>query len=174
MKFNLNGEWDVTNAAGYGPSYGYLAFTAGGVIPVGDTASITIDMTWTDKNGNNLRAPITDMVTNLTHASPSANILSSALLNSGNNLPSGQKVIVTGTISFLASDPGATVSLTPQDFEIGAAPPTYRFISDGTVNFSDSTAWSDDMNLSSPVPNGPGVRTTSARRAQFRNGRDRR
>ena len=55
LKFVVDGEWDVS-AGGFGPTaYGYLAFTLGGVIPAGDSASVDINLSWQDASNNNLR-----------------------------------------------------------------------------------------------------------------------
>src|SRR5581483_8369206 len=155
LKFAVNGVWDVT-AGGFGPNaYGYIAFTLSGNVPSGDTASVNVNLKWTDGGGTNLRSALNQTV-NFTHSSTFPYTFSnSAILNTG-SVTSGQ-IKVTGTITFSATDPGATVDLHPLDFEMSAAPPTYHF-ADKTATLQDPANWVNDMNLPSATPNFPGAR----------------
>lgn len=159
LRFDLNGIWNTTSG-GFGPTaYAYLAFTVAGTIPTGDTASISINMTWKDELGNNLRNGGTlSQTLSFTHTSTlPQSFASAAVLNSGVNIPSGKKIKVAGSIAFRAKDPGATIDLHPTDFELSAAPATYRYL-DKSANISDPTNWANDMALPSAFPTGAGVR----------------
>ena len=56
LKFQIDQEWNVT-AGGFGPTaYGYVAFTLGGVVQAGNSASVSVDLSWTNASNTNLRA----------------------------------------------------------------------------------------------------------------------
>src|SRR5204862_6368833 len=98
-----------------------------------------------DENGLNLRNGGTlSQTLNFTHTSTlPQSFASSAVLNSGVNIPSGKKIKVAGSIAFRASDPGATIDLHPTDFELSAAPATYRYL-DQSANINDQNNWATD------------------------------
>jgi autotransporter-associated beta strand protein len=164
MKFAVNGKWNVSSSS-FGPSaYGYLAFTLGGSVPSGGSAEVRINLSFLDHLGNNLRTPV---ATTLSFgAGPIAYSYSSSKLLGGGSIPSGQSVRVTGTIDFRARDPGTPCTITPLDFEMSSAPPTWTFgRGNGTFDWFDPTHWAfqntdaadGPVNLAA-IPNEAGAR----------------
>jgi autotransporter-associated beta strand protein len=154
LKFQINQVWNV-DSHGFGPTaYGYVAFTLGGVIPSGDNASFTVDLSWTNASNTNLRAPLHQTVNFPSNTLPYT-FSNAAILNTG-SVTSGQ-IKLNGTITFQATDPGQTIDLHPTDFEMSAAPPTCRFL-DHSFLFFDPLNWTNDMGIPGGVPNTAGAR----------------
>jgi autotransporter-associated beta strand protein len=163
LKFQVDGIWDV-GTGGYGPGYGYVAFTIAATVPKGGSGSVQVDLNWTDANTHTaLRSEYTKTLT-LPTGTTTQTVSNSLILQSGeagNTFSKNRKIEVAGTITLLAGDPCNPVKIQPVDFESSAAPPTWKFspaAGSTTLNFGSAANWTNEMGLASGIPNQPGAR----------------
>lgn len=161
LRFNIDATWTVT-AGGLGPTtYGYLAFTLGGVIPPNDSAEVVIsNLRWYNPVNNvDYRTPITSRTLDFPPLGLPYTYTNQATLPT---LGVGAKIEVSGIIDIRAQDPGATINVTPLNFEASAAPPTWTFTNKSSQEFTDGGNWdstdTDNGTNLGDIPNAPGVR----------------
>ncbi len=161
LRFNIDATWTVTTG-GLGPTtYGYLAFTLGGVIPPGDSAEVQIsNLRWYNPvTDADYRTPITSRTLDFPSLTLPYTYTNQATLPT---LSVGSKIEVSGIIDIrTCKDPNSTINVTPLNFEASAAPPTWTFIGK-SQDFSDPNNWdstdTDGSTSFGGIPNAPGVR----------------
>lgn len=176
-KVVFSGLFDVTSPS-FGPTAtGYVSITVGGTAGIGGYATVAGDFSFklNSSAGANLRTPINFTDTFLGGGSPTpfskTYTYSSAL--SPSTIASGNKVFVSGSLTFISSNFGSPSDVVPVQIEVGGAPPTATcFVRGGNVGaWFDQLTWTAPDNpaagvfaftesgaLVPPIPNGVGQR----------------
>lgn len=144
-KVQFSGLFDATGG-GFGPtSTGYFSLTVGGTAGVNGYAQVVGDVVFRLNNsgGSNLRSPIALSGTFNGGATGTTfnQTYTYSLPFSPTTIPSGQKVFVSGSLTFVASNQDTPSDITPLQFEAGGAPPTATFFGDAGADWTNPLSW---------------------------------
>lgn len=144
LRFNVDLRWNVLSG-GFGPiATGFGSISAGGVVGSEGSASVLINLSFSDGTGAPLRSNwvVNDVLT--TPGAFAKTYTTTEILGDG-SLDPASELRVQGTIEFRASNQGSPSHITPLNAEVGGTPPT------GTFYAADGL-WHDPSNWSSPFP----------------------
>ena len=154
-KVQFSGLFSPTSP-GFGPTAtGYFSLTVGGTAGIGGSTQIAFDMQFrlNSSAGPLLRSAINGGTTFFGGSEPTSFsqtfTYSSAL--SPSTIGPSDKVFVSGSLTFIASNLGSPSDVNPIALDAGAAPPTATFFGGGGFGFD----WSDPATWA--APNNPGA-----------------
>ena len=168
-KVQFGGYFDVTGAS-FGPTAtGFFTMSVGGVAGAGGYARVEGNLSFllNGPGGSALRSPISfadQFNAGGSALSYSKTYIYSSAFSPGTVTP-GNKVFVSGTVAFIASNLLSPSDVLPIQFEAAAAPPTATFFGDQGAGWADPLSWAPPPDAFvepganiPPVPNGAGTR----------------